>query len=343
MRQACRMDAGLPGHCWHDKELAMIRKAGKVMEFTEFVSAILREVKERLGDGYDVGLQKIPVNNGKVLTGLSIRRRQGYQASTVKLDPYFAGLETGITVRDAADDIIRIYYECETAEVDMEDVLDFNRIKGKVTCRLVNTSTNREWLESIPHIEWLDLSIIFYLILGRSEKGQMAALVSQEQMEAWGVTAEELRRIAYENMEHLFPVQIMTMEDVMKDILKRELGISIEEGADEGQKGSPRTGIPLYVLTNSVGFAGACYMIPGMGIERLAEQLGKDLVVLPSSIHEVLATPYEDGMDLAGLSRLVQGINRAEVPREDRLSDRVYYFDRERGMLMVGDDGEIVR
>lgn len=57
----------------------------------------------------------------------------------------------------------------------------------------------------------------------------------------------------------------------------------------------------------------------------------------------MLAMPYEDGMDLAGLSCLVQGINQVELPEEDRLSDRVYYFDRERGMLMVGEDGEIQR
>lgn len=313
------------------------------MEFQEFVSIIFREVQERLGDGYNVRIQQLPKNNGTALTGLRIRRIKEDLALTIKIDPYFEQFENGMTIGAATDDIIGVYCENQMPDMDLEEVLDFNRAKGKVTCKLVNTEVNREWLEGIPHVEWLDLSIIFHVILERSESGQTTAVVGREQMEAWGVTVEELYRIACENTERLFPVQIMTLEEVVRDIVKEEFGDDFVEEPDEKLASSMEGGIQLYVLTNSVGIAGACYMIPGLGIERLAEQLGKDLVVLPSSIHEVLATPYEDGMDLVGLSCLVRGINQTEVAKEDRLSDRVYYVDRERGMLMVGEDGEILR
>lgn len=56
--------------------------------------------------------------------------------------------------------------------------------------------------------------------------------------------------------------------------------------------------------------------------------LEKDLVILPSSIHEVLLIPYEDHICFEELTDTVSHINRAEVPVEDRLSDQVYLYSR---------------
>ena len=56
--------------------------------------------------------------------------------------------------------------------------------------------------------------------------------------------------------------------------------------------------------------------------------MGKDLVILPSSIHEVLLIPYEEALSFEELSSMVSHINRSEVPVEDRLSDQVYLYSK---------------
>lgn len=312
------------------------------MEFTGFITEICRKVRDRLGDGYDVDIQRIPKNNGLTLTGLSIRRKEQKLALAVKLDPYFGRIGIGMTVENAVDDIIRTYQGSERPDLRTSDVLDFQRVKNKIACKLINADANRELLKIVPHINWLDFSIVFYMMLGQSESGQMTAMIYLEHMELWGKTAEELCQIACKNMEHLLPLKIMTMTEVMKEMMQKDLGEAFTEELEEGLEDMGKIK-PMYLLSNNVGLHGACYMLPGLGIERFAEEIGQDLVVIPSSIHEILTVPYEAGMDLACMSCMVQSINWENVPKEDWLSDRVYYYDRKEGMLMVSDCGEIQR
>lgn len=141
-------------------------------------------------------------------------------------------------------------------------------------------------------------------------------------------------------MKRLLPVQIKSMAQLMIETIQDkwgyDLGEEILSAIAEDQK-------PMYVLTNSRGIAGACCMMPGMGIELLADKLGKDLVILPSSIHEIIAVPYENALDLKNMSLMVQEVNKVEVAEEERLSDQVYYFDRKEGVFLVDADGRIIR
>ena len=311
------------------------------MEFKDYVTEVYRKVWDRLGDDYDVEIQHLPKNNGVILTGLGIRKFGEDMALTVKLDQYFKGSTNMMPTDQAADEIIRLYRESEVPEISKGDLLCLDKVRGKIALKLVNTEANRELLKSVPHIDWLGLSVVFYLLMEQSQTGQTTAMIHQGHADVWNVTAEELFQIASENMEKLLPVRIMSMVDLMQEMIEQKLGEAFTETVKEELMDIGEIK-PMYVLTNHAGIYGACYMLPGMGIERLAEELGSDLVVIPSSIHEVLAVPYEEGLDLKCLTCMLQEINLEHVPREDRLSDRVYYFDREKGMLMVGDDGEIV-
>ena len=70
-------------------------------------------------------------------------------------------------------------------------------------------------------------------------------------------------------------------------------------------------------------------------LKDFAESLGEDLIVLPSSIHEVLLTPCNVSLPLDELNGMVQAINQSDVPAEDRLSDHIYYFSRIQGCLYL--------
>ena len=54
----------------------------------------------------------------------------------------------------------------------------------------------------------------------------------------------------------------------------------------------------------------------------------KDIIILPSSIHEVLLLPDEGDISCDEMSRLVTHINQTEVPKEDHLSNQVYLYSR---------------
>ena len=51
------------------------------------------------------------------------------------------------------------------------------------------------------------------------------------------------------------------------------------------------------------------------------------LIVLPSSIHEMLVMPYEGNGDLDAISDMVAEINQEHVEPEERLTDQAYLIE----------------
>lgn len=90
----------------------------------------------------------------------------------------------------------------------------------------------------------------------------------------------------------------------------------------------------LHVLTNRRGIYGASCMLYRDIIKDFADQEEADVIILPSSIHEVLLFPDHLMFDHAFLCRTVQEINQEDVPKEDVLSDRIYIFSRETGTII---------
>lgn len=76
-------------------------------------------------------------------------------------------------------------------------------------------------------------------------------------------------------------------------------------------------------------------MLYPRALKEFAESLGEDLIVLPSSIHEVLLTPSSVSLPPEELNEMVQAIHQSDVPAEDRLSDHIYYFSRIQGCLYL--------
>lgn len=71
--------------------------------------------------------------------------------------------------------------------------------------------------------------------------------------------------------------------------------------------------------------------------ERLSKRFDADLVILPSSVHEVLALPLRDTDDIGELTSMVREINANEVSAQDKLSDNVYLYERATKRIRLAD------
>lgn len=77
-----------------------------------------------------------------------------------------------------------------------------------------------------------------------------------------------------------------------------------------------------WVVTNKNGYLGAATIL---ATQEIAKVTGHGtFVMLPSSIHEVLLVPEEEGADLTPYTAMVRDINETQVAPADRLSDRAY-------------------
>ncbi len=298
------------------------------MVYETFQETITTKLRERLGDEYRLLLQKIPKNNGLTLNGLSISPRDQAVAPTVYLNQYYEQFQNGRPLDALADEIVSVYRaNSAVTHTDFSMLEDFSGLRDKVVYRLVHTLSNQKLLEDVPSVPYLDLSIVFYLYLKQGPLRQMTALIHNRHMRMWNTSPEELYALACANTQRLMPAELKTMAQVIKDMAKEHLGKDYQE--DLMEKILPRhEDAPMFVLTNSVGLHGAAAMLYPCALKGAADSFQKDLVILPSSIHEVLLIPYEDSLDFRELSDMVININREHVPLEDRLSNHVYFYSR---------------
>ena len=136
---------------------------------------------------------------------------------------------------------------------------------------------------------------------------------------------------AAEGLETAEPV---AAAEILRDTKPMAAAKGLETAEPAAAAEIPADGPALHVLTNRRGIYGASCMLYRDIIKDFADQEEADVIILPSSIHEVLLFPDHLMFDHAFLCRTVQEINREDVSEEDVLSDRIYIFSRETGTII---------
>ena len=80
---------------------------------------------------------------------------------------------------------------------------------------------------------------------------------------------------------------------------------------------------------------GAACIIDDNIQKMIAEKVGGDYFVLPSSVHEVLIMPKSEDMDPKELRNMVQDVNATQVAEGEILSDQVYGYDAKTHKLSI--------
>ena len=188
-----------------------------------------------------------------------------------------------------------------------------------------------------------DLAVTYCIMLGNNENGSMSVPITNQIMETWGVTQEDLQRLAKENCDTLTPSKFMSMNAVMADMMLPQImddyGVSREEASQMINDMIPADD-KMFVLTNEQKLNGAAALLDEKMMEQITEKVGNDFYILPSSVHEVLIVPKEEGMEFKDLEAMVQEVNATQVAPQDKLSDHVYQYDNETREVFRADRAE---
>ena len=85
--------------------------------------------------------------------------------------------------------------------------------------------------------------------------------------------------------------------------------------------------VPVMVLSNRMGMFGAAVILyPGI-LQEIADGVGGNLYILPSSVHEVLILEDTGKENPMSLREMVEEVNATQVLPEEVLSGTVYYYD----------------
>jgi len=321
-------------------------KKGTKMNFKQFVEKVTDGVQKFLSSDVEVSVRDVRKNNGVCLKGMTIFGKESNLSPTIYLEPFYEEYENGKTLSDVVKEIVRIYEESKVNQnVNMDFFEDYEVMKKMLCCKLINYEKNKEILDDIPHLRYLDLALVCYCVYSNDFIGNGTIMIGNDYLKTWKVEKEQLLQTALENTEKVLGYQWIEMANMMREMLKVSLrsgrygGIVIEEELSEEMiehitdrfidkmVSESRRG-PMYVLTNQSKFLGAVSMLCDKALAEVAEEVDSDLVILPSSVHEVIIVPHVEERDFDILREMVREINGSQVEPQEVLSDNIYFYDR---------------
>lgn len=304
------------------------------MDMELFCEEVVKCIRNMVDENVSIDVNKVYKNNGICLYGIVIRYGNEQCSPNIYMERYLQKYQTGqVSLGEIAGEILSKREKLEQEKLEPVSDWQWNKIKDKVFCRLVNREMNAERLENIPHMEYLDLAVTCRLLHFTDNRGIASSVVSYNELDILGVTEEELFEQATQNTERLFPAVLKPLVSIMEKMM-REHEISdelIKEVLDIEEMGDK---IKMYVLTNKVGINGAATMLYTDMLKNIATQLkSESLYLLPSSVHEWMILPEYD--DVEYLKEMVEDANRFAVANVDLLSNHVYRYDRNTDMVEI--------
>lgn len=267
-----------------------------------------------------------------VITGLVIVPENQNICPTIYLENFYPKYEAGTDIQDILKDIVKLYLNNIAAPSGFsnieKDFKDIDFVKERVIMVIVNGAKNEKLLSEVPYVEYEDLAIIFKVYL-EEDNGSMATItIRNEHLAFWGVTKEELYEFAKKNTQVLLPVRVRSAKDVMLEMMGICQDFSDEIDWDMLDEN------PMIVISNKQRINGASAIFYEDVLSTVAEKFGTDLYILPSSVHECIAVPYDEER-LEDFLQMVTEINATQLKIDEVLSDNVYYFNAETKTLKI--------
>lgn len=304
------------------------------MDFKEFVNKLEQDLKDAMADispGATVDVRSVEKLQDGSYTGITISPAGGNVGMNLNANQLFDQMQDG----QSYEGVLAV--AVSTAErglhdmpaVDVSELMNYEAAKKYLCFDVVGSDRNADMLEKVPHTDKENISMVYRLQLDSTENGAATVLITNAMMEQFGVTKEQLHADAMENAQEIRPADFRTMAAVMAEMM----GMPEEMMADMAPP-------PMYVATNQDKVHGAAVMFYTDFMDQAAKELGGDIFILPSSVHEVLILPDDGNMDAQELKEMVTSINASEVSPEDRLTDSVYHYDAQERIFELGEKFE---
>lgn len=298
------------------------------MNYQEFQETLLKELACRLDPGISLRPTITTKNNDTKLHGLIFQDNTSNIAPVLYLDAFYEKFQDGIPLAAIAEDIVKLSQHAAKIHLpDVNSLFDYRQHQKQILYKFVNLKANQELLKDVPHIPYLDLAIVFYVLLDCRNDGSMATmLIRNKHLELWKKDIQALLSDAHQNTRNIFPAELIPMSEIVSNIPLDEDGHTISDLDTELQP-------ELYILTNFVKQQGAvCILYEGI-LNQIWNFLQEDYFIIPSNIHEVMIV-RASGTAANNLNQMIQEINELAVSPEERLSDHAYFYTREHQKLL---------
>lgn len=301
------------------------------MVLEEFGAKVCAALINVMGEDYHIEFREVVKNNGVCLHGILIAKKDSNISPAIYIDGLYKDYEEGRAFGDIIYDILCVYKNhAKEQNMNMDFFTQFEKAKSRILYKLIHRETNRKMLTEIPYIKWNDLALVFYYAFEDERLGRATILIRNTHLAMWETDVMSLYSIAKTNMVRLRPEEMLPIKQIIHEFMDKNQ--DDEDLKDSGLTREAREAmkhdIAMYVLSNRDRIFGASALLYAESLKNLTEKLNKNLVILPSSVHEVLLVPDDGQADKKFYQDMVKEVNDTQVEPEERLSYNVYYYDR---------------
>ncbi|SCJ95753.1 Uncharacterised protein [uncultured Eubacterium sp.] len=279
-----------------------------MMDYESFKKELIERLKEFLPEkyqGWEISVSKVPKVNGYMESiNLMPTSEEFVAVPNIYVPELFEVYQSCQDMNQVLEKTADFFVKGMEYVKDMTTKVELDNPHDKVIMALVNSEENKELLAHVPNRSLLDLSIIYRIMVELPDDAFNSAIITNDLADRFELSETELYNLAKENTPRLMP-------------------ISVEYASDD-----------FYILTNKYRTLGAAVMLYKDVLTDIADEFDNNLYVLPSSIHEVFIVPdYVKGAD--ELREIVTEANATVVKKNEVLSNKVYFYEKQTGKLTV--------
>lgn len=336
-----------------NKQEAKVQKKERERFFRQFA----KELEEYAGEEYIIryfesrGINQVPESR------VSLRKKGKWGGWSIRLERLFESFQKGVPVKEL---VMQVMFKSEATNATdavpdslAERFESYEDIREYLCIQLMDMEKNEDFLKGKLFFPFLDLAVAVCFVIEQNADTIGTMCVPEEMLEEWGVPAEKvLGDVTMNTMERFPPIVLDAtdrvdemMEQLAEQVLelladapeemKKELQMLLgqtereePDGFEQYMNPPEQKPIHVYFATNEQCFRGAGVILyPGFLKAFAEEQKVEKLLLLPSSLHEVVILTEVERCTVEECNEIIEGVNRTIVKPEDYLSNHAYLYD----------------
>ena len=294
-----------------------------------FFKQVANEVKKIMKD-YKVSLSEVPKPGNIIMHGITISERTKTEHSistTIYIDDYFdLYIGNKITINEISCKVINNWEEANSLKTSFD--LDKLRSPDNIYLKVINKNFSSEYIKDtvtfeIPNTNFVILPYIRFNDF--NSIGIASTVFNKKLLEFLNMGKDEVLKYAIENSKRDFEIIVSNLELYVLS----ELGYVNVENKIPNEP-------TLTIITNKEKKYGASVIFYTDVLKDISNVWNTDLIILPSSVHDVIVLPYlDEEMTSQGFQNMLSEVNLSELSPEDRLDNIPYIYRRDNNSIKM--------
>lgn len=290
------------------------------MEYHEFVEELEKSLLDQMKGETAFSIQAQTIqNNGEDQKEILYCRAGETWGLPLPAEEAYDDFLEGIPIEKIAQKMMKLMKRY-TEVVPRNWREKYTYLPENIVPALIPSEGNEVLLEKIPHIPFYDLQIIFKFRVSGGE-GCETVTVTDEYILEQGWTEQELLDLSLNNEIFKESALFVHMSENVPEMAVLTKSDDLEQLKDFRDR--------ALLLTNIYFDFGAASVLNQELMCRIADGFGENMYIIPADIEACMLVAESD-LTQKDVQEILDHYNRFSLAPEKKLSDHIYYFDREK-------------